>query len=127
MTTTSTKRPVTDQERERLLPAKEFVETNALQSPTLAQAAAVVGASQFHFHRRFKAAFGVTAKQIVNQRQIAEAKELMLEGVPLGDIATRCGFAHQSHFCSRFKQLVGQTPRGWLASETATPAEEKAQ
>jgi AraC family transcriptional regulator len=29
------------------------------------------------------------------------------------DIASSCGFAHQSHFTSRFKQATGLTPTRW--------------
>jgi AraC family transcriptional regulator len=31
----------------------------------------------------------------------------------LVEIANFCGFAHQSHFTSRFKQATGLTPTGW--------------
>jgi AraC family transcriptional regulator len=31
----------------------------------------------------------------------------------LAEIATACGFAHQSHFTSRFKQATGLTPTRW--------------
>jgi AraC family transcriptional regulator len=31
----------------------------------------------------------------------------------LSEIAKECGFAHQSHFTSRFKQATGLTPTRW--------------
>ena len=39
----------------------------------------------------------------------------MLSGAEntLADIARVCGFAHQSHFTSRFKQGSGLTPTRW--------------
>jgi AraC family transcriptional regulator len=34
------------------------------------------------------------------------------------DIAADCGFAHQSHFTSRFKQATGLTPTKWRRQAT---------
>jgi AraC family transcriptional regulator len=46
--------------------------------------------------------------------QIHEAKAELLSGEKeLAQIAKDCGFAHQSHFTSRFKQATGLTPTRW--------------
>jgi AraC-like DNA-binding protein len=51
--------------------------------------------------------------QMVAEFQVGHAKELMMRGVPLADVADRCGFSNQSHFTARFKQLTGETPARW--------------
>ena len=42
--------------------------------------------------------------------------ELLAGQKELVDIAKNCGFAHQSHFTSRFKQATGLTPTRWRRS-----------
>ena len=70
--------------------------------------------SPFHFHRRFTELLGLTPKQYLLACQIHEAKSELLAGEKeLAQIAKDCGFAHQSHFTSRFKQATGLTPTRW--------------
>ena len=107
--------PMTDAERRRHEPALARVtHGDPAELPSLNELAAGVGMSLFHFHRRFKLAFGVTPKLLAAGRQIAEAKRLMLAGVPLREVAARTGFASHSHFCMRFRQLEGETPTRWI-------------
>jgi AraC family transcriptional regulator len=110
-------RPATDAERAFLAPAKEFLEREALRSPSFREAAAIVRLSHYHFHRRFTLAFGVTPGRLVADLQVATVKKLLLDGATCGDIWARCGFAHRSHMGSRFKQLVGASPGRWLRAE----------
>ena len=63
---------------------------------------------------------GLTPKQFLLDCQIHLAKSELLSGEKeLAQIAKDCGFAHQSHFTSRFKQSTGLTPTRWrrMASE----------
>ena len=90
--------------------------------------AQAVGISPFHFHRRFTQWAGRTPKAVMTEMQIEHAKALMLEGkVELPEVAKRCGFAHQSHFTSRFKLLVGQTPSRWLRARQVEALDEQYQ
>lgn len=94
-------------------------ELAGLRGPVLAKLA---GYSLFHFHRIFAEHFAVTPKRAVARRQVVVAKELMLQGRALAQVAKLCGFAHQSHFCSVFRSHVGQTPTQWLTTERAKAA-----
>jgi AraC-like DNA-binding protein len=56
----------------------------------------------------------VPPHQYVVARRVERAQALLLRadrGLSLSEIATRAGFADQSHFCNHFKRLVGVTPR----------------
>ena len=56
----------------------------------------------------------MTPKQFLLDCQINLAKTELLSGEKeLVRIARECGFAHQSHFTSRFKQATGFTPTRW--------------
>jgi AraC-like DNA-binding protein len=114
-----------DAELSRLIPALKFMETEFHKGPTLNQIAKVVHLSPFHFHRRFTELLGITPKHFLLSCQIDQAKRMLVAGDrDLADIAKECGFAHQSHFTSRFKQATGLTPTRWrrLAREKGRAA-----
>ena len=103
-----------DEELSRLIPAINFMADRFKQGPTLHDIAAVVKLSPFHFHRRFTELLGITPKHFMFDCQIGEAKKHLVAGeVDLIEVARDCGFAHQSHFTSRFKQATGLTPTRW--------------
>jgi AraC-like DNA-binding protein len=103
-----------DQELARLIPTIKFMEQEFHRGPTLVEIAKQVELSPFHFHRRFTELLGLTPKQYLLECQIHEAKtELLSRNKELAAIARDCGFAHQSHFTSRFKQATGLTPTRW--------------
>lgn len=104
----------TDEELSRLVPAIRFMQQNYSRGPTLVEISRQVQLSPFHFHRRFTEVLGVTPKHIMLDCQIADAKRMLLaREKSLAEIARDCGFAHQSHFTSRFKQAAGLTPTRW--------------
>jgi AraC family transcriptional regulator len=110
-------------EAKRLLPAARFIKANYSRNPSLGEIAATVHLSPFHFHRIFRRVFGVTPHQVTTECQIEQAKKLIAQRLtPLAEIAAACGFAHQSHFCSRFKQMTGMSPVKWLRMHKAQKA-----
>jgi AraC-like DNA-binding protein len=103
-----------DQELSRLVPAMQFMHREFGHGVTLNDIAKSVELSPFHFHRRFTELFGITPKHFLLECQINNAKSHIAAGdKTLVEIANSCGFAHQSHFTSRFKQASGLTPTGW--------------
>ena len=84
------------------------------RGPTLQEISRSVYLSPFHFHRRYTELLGITPKHFLLECQIFHAKKMLVaRDKDLVDIATVCGFAHQSHFTSRFKQATGLTPTRW--------------
>ena len=103
-----------DGEIVRLLPTLKFMQQEFHRNPTLDEIAKKAHLSPFHFHRRFTDLVGQTPKHFLLGCQIHEAKRLLAaRRRELAQIATDCGFAHQSHFTSRFKQATGLTPTRW--------------
>ena len=103
-----------DPEMSRLMPAVKFMHDEFGRSPTLNEIAAKAHLSPFHFHRRFTELLGQTPKHYLLSCQVYRSKQLLADRqVELTDIARQCGFAHQSHFTSRFKQATGLTPTRW--------------
>jgi AraC-like DNA-binding protein len=113
-----------DSEISRLIPAVQFMREHFARGPSLDEVAKTVHLSPFHFHRRFSELLGITPKQFLLEWQICRAKmHLILGDKDLVEISKLCGFAHQSHFTSRFKQATGLTPTRWrrLASKPSNP------
>jgi AraC-like DNA-binding protein len=105
---------IADPEIARLMPALKFMQAEYHRGPTLTEIAKTVHLSPFHFHRRFTELLGLTPKHFLLECQIFDAKNELLSGdKELAKIAADCGFAHQSHFTSRFKQATGLTPTRW--------------
>jgi AraC-like DNA-binding protein len=103
-----------DPELARLVPTLRFMQQEFHRSPTLDEIAEKAHLSPFHFHRRFTELLGLTPKHFLLACQIQQAKRMLMERKhALSDIASECGFAHQSHFTSRFKQATGLTPTRW--------------
>ncbi len=103
-----------DAQVSRLIPTLKFMESEYTRMPTLTEISAKARLSPFHFHRRFTELLGQTPKHFMLSRQISQAKRMLMERkVSLAEIAAECGFAHQSHFTSRFKQASGLTPTRW--------------
>lgn len=103
-----------DPELTRLIPALKFMYEEYHRGPTLVEIAKSLHLSPFHFHRRFTELLGLTPKHFMLECQIYEAKGQLVSGEKdLAQISDDCGFAHQSHFTSRFKQATGLTPTRW--------------
>jgi AraC-like DNA-binding protein len=114
-----------DTELTRLAPAMLFMAEHYRRGPTLGEIAKHVHLSPFHFHRRFTELLGITPKHFQLECQIFHTKRLLFGGeTELAEISKICGFAHQSHFTSRFKQFTGLTPTRWrkMATKGAEPA-----
>jgi AraC family transcriptional regulator len=96
----------------RLRAVVEYIEGHLDGGPTLAQLAAVVGLSAYHFARQFKAATGLPPHQYVILRRVERARQLLQAGtdLSLAEVAAHAGFSDQSQLSHHFKRLVGVTP-----------------
>jgi AraC-like DNA-binding protein len=103
-----------DDELSRLVPSIKFMQQEFQRGPALTEISKAAHLSPFHFHRQFAEHLGLTPKHFLMECQIHECKkQLLARQKDLAKIASDCGFAHQSHFTSRFKQITGLTPTRW--------------
>jgi AraC family transcriptional regulator len=107
--------------RAKLQTVIEYVDEYLDTDLTVAQLAAVVHLSVYHFGRQFKAATRVPPHQYVLARRVERALQLMRDSdLPLVDIAASAGFSDQSKLSTHFKRAVGLTPRQFRKSARIT-------
>jgi AraC-like DNA-binding protein len=96
--------------KQKLLLAREFLDSYPQEDISLEQLAAISGLSQFHFIRQFKKYFDLAPHAYQIQARLKKAKGLLMLGVKSSQVALDCGFHDQSHFTHHFKKALGTTP-----------------
>jgi AraC-like DNA-binding protein/predicted transcriptional regulator YdeE len=80
-------------------------------STSLEDIASIVALSEFHFHRQFRAYFGVPVMDYVRRRRLAlAAKALLASPAPVLRIALAAGFESQAAFTRAFRKVFHTTP-----------------
>ena len=90
--------------------AREYLEAVPERDHSLDELAAVAGLSRRHFTRCFRTQVGLSPSEYATQVKLRHAWRLLEAGEPAADVATRLGFADQSHLNRRFKRVFGFPP-----------------
>ena len=89
----------------------EFMLANLSERQQLSTLATISGLSKSHFARAFKGSTGLPPHCWLLTMRIKRACAMLTEtDMPIIDIAYLTGFADQSHFTRRFRQVVGMSP-----------------
>ncbi|NJK46958.1 helix-turn-helix domain-containing protein [Candidatus Gracilibacteria bacterium] len=95
----------------QLIQVLDYINQHLERDIKLADLAALLDMSQFHFSHLFKQAMGVPPYQYLLQQRVERAKQLLKQtGLSIVDIAFLCGFNSHSHLSKQFRQLTGMTP-----------------
>jgi AraC-like DNA-binding protein len=89
---------------------RELLDTHEFEVVTLAAAGELLGASPAHLVRCFSQTFGIAPHAYVLGRRIEAARQRLLEGEPIVQVAAAVGFCDQAHLTRHFKRHVGTTP-----------------
>jgi AraC family transcriptional regulator len=101
----------------QLLQVLEYINEHLNQDIKLADLAALLGMSQFHFSHLFKQSIGMAPYQYLLQQRVERAKQLLKQtDQSIMDIAFMCGFNSHSHLSKQFRQLTGMTPSAYRAN-----------
>ena len=82
--------------------------TEDLSIPRLEQEFYVSGE---HLTRRFRAAAGISIHGYITRSRIELSKRLLLQGMPVKDVYSRCGFGSYNHFFKAFRRECAMTPK----------------
>lgn len=85
--------------------------------PTVAYFADKCCLSTGYFGTLIKTETGRTAKDLINDRVMSKAKELLTsDNLSVTQVSQRLGFEYPQHFVRFFKALAGKTPTQWRAA-----------
>src|SRR3984893_12144293 len=95
----------------RLRRVTEYIQQNLDKDLTLAELAAVVYMSPYHFARLFKNSTEEPPHRFVVRQRIAHARaSLATPELSIAQISRRVGFRTASHFATVFRRALGITP-----------------
>jgi AraC-like DNA-binding protein len=77
---------------------------------TLDALARELGTHPSHLVRVFRREYGLPPHRYVVGRRLDRARRLLLDGLPIADVAAATGFHDQSHLTRHFRALLGTTP-----------------
>jgi AraC-like DNA-binding protein len=109
-------RPETDAWQSKFYQIDDIVESHSdtpISSDWLARSFCM---SKYHFIREFKRAKGVTPQTYITLYRLGKARKMLLQQVPVNDVAYYNGFYDASHFIHHFKRYYGITPAQYARS-----------
>ena len=68
--------------------------------------------------RHFRRSLHRSPQEWLNDRRIAEARQLLLAGLSVKTVAFELGFKQPSHFSRHFKSLCKMTPSEFVVNQT---------
>lgn len=89
---------------------RDHLDAHLFEPVTLADAARTTGWSVSHLARSFTDRFGVSPHAYVLGRRLDAARDLILAGEPLSDVAAHAGFFDQAHLARHFRRFIATTP-----------------
>ena len=96
---------------QRIAAAIDYIVANAGSQPGLAEIAAAIGLSPYHFQRLFARWAGLTPKRFLEVMTVERAKQLLAgTSMPLLEASDRVGFSSSSRLHDHFVQLEAVTP-----------------
>jgi AraC family transcriptional regulator len=96
---------------------KEKIESSLAETIRVADLAAVAGLSPAHFAREFRRITSEPPHTYVMRRRVERARELLLDGRSIAEVASVCGFADQAHLSRLFVRVFGIAPGGFVRRE----------
>jgi AraC family transcriptional regulator len=112
-------------DRDRVMAALSIIEARTTETLALADLAAAVGLSPFHFLRIFRRTTGITPHRYLVDVRLRRATSLLTDtSRPVTDIAYDAGFGDLSNFVRTFHREIGCSPGAYRRGlrPPATPA-----
>lgn len=105
-----------DQQRGKVIEACRLIE-RALEAaepvPQLAELAAQVGVSRYHFHRLFREYTGLTPRQYAAGRREQRLRDELGGSVTVTEAIFDAGYNSNARFYEKSREMLGMTPTAW--------------
>ena len=102
--------PMASRGRDLAESLRAFLDAHLSEPITMTAAAAELGAGPTQLARAFADAFRIAPHAYVLGRRLDLARDRILGGQALADVAADTGFVDQAHLTRRFKAFLGTTP-----------------
>ena len=91
--------------------ARDHMDAHFAEPIDLEELGRWAGMSKWHFHRLFRATYGVTPAAYLSERRVERAQDLLRgANLTVTEVCHAVGFSSLGSFSARFKQVVGETP-----------------
>lgn len=90
-----------------------YLDEHIAETVCLDDLAARVYLSKYYLARTFRKETGVTIFQMLMQKRMIRARNLIFEGMPLAQVSSLCGFSDYSGFYKAFVAEYGVSPRDY--------------
>lgn len=97
--------------------AASYVQHFYYRNISLEKCAKSIGVNASYLSRIFHQESKVTFSKYLSQVRIQMAKTKILQGCPLKQVASECGFKNYNYFFKVFKDVEGVTPLGYMEQE----------
>ena len=92
--------------------ARDHADRHYTEPLDLETLAGVAGMSKYHFQRLFTATYGLSPAAHLSLRRVERAQDLLrATNLTVTEVCHAVGFSSLGSFSSRFKEIVGETPR----------------
>ncbi|EKP0293970.1 AraC family transcriptional regulator [Aeromonas veronii] len=106
----------------RILKVQRHIDANLAAPLTNQQLAAIACLGQSQFKLAFRQQLGMSVSHYIRSRRMALARTLLAgTQLPVGEIASRCGYQNQGAFSERFLAETGLTPSLWRQQNGRLP------
>lgn len=95
---------------DNILELQHYIDQNFAQISSVSQVAEHFFYSREYVSRLFRKYFDTTISDYIMKRRIAESQLLIVQNLPMTDIAYRVGFGSLSTFIRAFRTVTGMTP-----------------
>src|SRR5262249_38354481 len=91
---------------------RAYLDERVFEAPTMAEAARAIEASPTGLARAFSETFAIAPHAYLEGRRLEAARDRILAGQPLADVAAELGYVDQAHPPRRSKRFLGPPPGG---------------
>jgi AraC-like DNA-binding protein len=95
---------------------RAWLDGHLFEPTTMRAASAAIGARPTQLARAFATVFGIAPHAYVVGRRLDAARERILGGQALADVAVEVGFHDQAHLSRHFGRFLGTTPGRYRAA-----------
>lgn len=107
-----------DNYRRRMLRVLDYIEAHLDDYLDLETVSGVAAFSKYHFHRQFKAVFGLSVHRYIQLARLRRAARQLADGEmeSITEAAAEAGYSAPDAFARAFRRNFGQTPSSFIQS-----------